>query len=119
MKSAELESLFVLADRANDLARDAERWERDGSEDGRNLERLKQHRVERAARHRGEHTMKVQVTLLVDVDADEYQAEYHLNSAAEALVAVLKELRQPEQYLSGAAWEGLAKVEKATATILL
>ena len=42
MKSAELESLFVLADRANDLARDAERWERDGSEDGRNLERLKQ-----------------------------------------------------------------------------
>ena len=40
LRSAELESLFDLADTANDLARDAWRWERGGSEDGRGAERL-------------------------------------------------------------------------------
>lgn len=49
MKASELESLFVIADHLHDLAREAERWERSGSEDGRNLDRLQ--RLDRESGH--------------------------------------------------------------------
>jgi hypothetical protein len=63
--------------------------------------------------------MQITVTLKVNVNVDEWQAEYHLNSAAEALKDVLRDLRTTGNYLASEKYAGLAEVTQAQAVIIL
>jgi hypothetical protein len=63
--------------------------------------------------------MKITVTLDVDVNVDDWQAEYHLNSSIETLQDILRDLRTAGHYLTSERYAGLVEVKQAQATIIL
>jgi hypothetical protein len=63
--------------------------------------------------------VKITVTLDLDVNVDDWQAEYHWNTTAEALKDALRELRTTENYLGSGKWDGLVEVKRVQATIIL
>jgi hypothetical protein len=61
--------------------------------------------------------VRIEVTLQVDVDLEGWTTEYGHDSVGEALVYVLKDLREKAYYLAAPKWDGLATVDSVTAVV--